>query len=51
MVQAIWNIFESIILPIIDEMVPYLPFIENATIKSVEPSAIKNDKSNYVKRS
>ena len=49
-VQTLWNHFESTILEIIDELIPYEPFINNQTIKSTHPSKNIKSKINLRKR-
>ena len=49
-VQASWNLFENLLLPIIDKIAPLTPFENNATSSSLkEPRIIKN-KMNLRKR-
>ena len=45
-VQDIWNKFENVILPIIDELAPYVPFIDNTTVNSIAPCKIVKRKIN-----
>ena len=49
-VQDIWNKFETTIFPVIDKLVPYEPFVKNATIKTHEPSPIIKRKMNLRKK-
>ena len=50
LVQDIWNIFEAALLPVIDDLIPYAPFIKNTTIKSSEPSKKIKQKINMRKK-
>ena len=48
--QALWNHFETQIVPIIDEVVPYVEFVNNSTLKSCKPSSIIKSKINARKK-
>ena len=50
LVQDIWNRFEAALLPVIDDLIPYAPFIENTTVKSSEPSKKIKQKINMRKK-
>ena len=45
-VQDIWNKFDNVILPIIDELAPCEPFIDNITVNSIAPCKIVKRKIN-----
>ena len=49
-VQDIWNKFESTILPVVDSLIPYEPFVENTALKTTEPSPIIKRKINLRKK-
>ena len=50
LVQDIWNRFEAALLPVIDDLIPYAPFVENTTVKSSEPSKKIKQKINVRKK-
>ena len=48
--QTSWNIFENFLLPVIDEIVPLVPFLNNQTQSSLKEPKIINQKLNLRKK-
>ena len=48
--QSYWNQLEQKILTITDQIVPYVPFINNASVKSLQPNSAMKKKLNLRKR-
>ena len=48
--QSIWNHFEQKLLTVVDTLVPYVPFTNNASVKSLKPNSTIKSKLNLRKR-
>ena len=48
--QSYWNMFETKLLPIIEKLVPKVPFLNNVTAKSIKPNRFIKNKLNLRKR-
>ena len=49
-VQSTWNNFENLLIPVIDKLLPIVPFTQNSTISSQKPSMFIKNKINLRNR-